>query len=80
MENVTPVKAMGFVTVFKPGELHHQFFVRKDGKGAWTFYELLVASGRFAKGSEASFVNRAVALYRHFAGIETDSDPPARMK
>lgn len=78
MENATPVKALGFVTIFRPGEIKHQFFVRRKANDSWSFYELLSASGRFANRSEASFVNRAVALYRHFAGIQTDSDPPAR--
>jgi hypothetical protein len=28
-------------------------------------------------GHEASYVNRAVALYRHLARIPTDREPPA---
>ena len=31
----------------------------------------------FVQGHEASYINRAVAMFRHIAGILTDQNPPA---
>ena len=76
MENASPVKAFGIVTVFAPGELRHLFFADRRGQGDWNFYELVSASGRFARGNEASIANRAMALFLHFAGLPATAGRP----
>ena len=35
------------------------------------------ATGLLTGGHPASWINRAIAFYRHFAGIPTDVEPPA---
>ncbi len=35
-----------------------------------------MASSLLPTGSDASYINRSVALFRHLAGIPTDQDPP----
>lgn len=52
----------------------------KEEAGVWRYYGLMGLRGQGASAIEwfrASYVNRAVAVYRHLAGIPTDRDPPA---
>jgi hypothetical protein len=78
-ENMTPVR-FSFVTLFAPGALHWVEFVELVSPGVWGVY-LLTQTGEgmsaFTGGDEASYVNRAVAIYRHLARIPTDQEPPA---
>jgi hypothetical protein len=78
-ENLTPVRFF-FVTLFEPGALQSVEFVELVSPGVWGVY-LLTQAGEgmsaLAGGHEASYVNRAVAMYRHLAGIPTDTEPPA---
>ena len=77
-ENVSSVTKL-FVTLVKPGGLQSMHFLERQAPDTWTYYG-------FAKTSEdltpllaapdASYVNRAVALYRHLIGIPTDRDSP----
>ncbi len=77
-ENVSPIRYL-LLTLFQPGEAQAVYFLNRESAQVWRFYSLARtrgnASGLLA-GREASFVNRAVALYRHLAGIPTDQDPP----
>jgi hypothetical protein len=69
-ENVTPVRALGF-TVFPPGALRAAYFVQRVDAQTWSFYGLSATSDEasaLSGLSEASYVNRATALYRHFTG------------
>jgi hypothetical protein len=78
-ENVTPVR-FSFVTLFEPGALQSVEFVDRVSPGAWGVYLLTRTDegmSAFAGGHEASYVNRAVAIYRHLARIPTDQEPPA---
>lgn len=78
-ENASPVRALS-ITLFEPGVLQTVQFLERRGPDSWTVYLLSRIDRRasvFAAGHEASFVNRAVALYRHLAGIPTDQTPPA---
>jgi hypothetical protein len=44
----------------------------------WGYYGLWgIRAGALTSGHEASSVNRALAFYRHVAGIPTDQEPPA---
>ncbi len=77
-ENVTPIRA-ALVTAFDPGALQSVKFLDRRDSGMWSYYQI-VRAGQGASplvlGSEASYVNRAAALYRYMAGIPTDREPP----
>lgn len=79
MENVSPVR-YHYLRVFHPGDLQSVYFMERESDSTWRFY-CLVRIGRNANGvlagSEASFINRSVAFYRHFVGIPDDQEPPA---
>jgi len=78
-ENVTPVK-MTLLTLFEPGELQATYFLSRRAPGVWNFYSLTrtrMASAVLPVGSDASYINRAVAFYRLVAAIPTDQEPPA---
>ena len=79
IENLTPVRFL-LVTLFAPGALQSVKFFELVSPGVWGVY-LLTRTGEgvraLAGGHEASYVNRAVAIYRHIAGIPTDEEPPA---
>ena len=78
-ENLTPVK-MTVVTLFEPGALQTAYFVERRAPGVWSFYSLTrtrMASSLMPIGSDAPYINRAVAFYRLVAGIPTDQEPPA---
>ncbi len=76
--NITPVTFF-IMTLFAPDELRSAMFVEKLSPGVWGLYLMLGtnADGWLLDGYDAAFVNRAVALYRHTAGIRTDLEPPA---
>ena len=77
--NVTPLRWM-FVSFAAPGNVQTWYFLDREAGGSWRFYSLtrvLYASSLFARFVSAeSYLNRAAAIYRHFAGIPTDRDPP----
>lgn len=78
IENLSPVRFL-FVTLFEPGTLQSVEIVELVSPGVWGFYLLTRTGegvGAFAGGHEASYVNRAVSIYRHLAGIPTDEEPP----
>jgi hypothetical protein len=76
-ENVTPVRRFG-LTLFNPGELRSIYFLEQRSAGAWSYYALTtVAAGSWlTAGHDKSYINRVVAMYRYFAGIPTDLEPP----
>jgi len=69
-ENVTPIKAM-LATLFPPSSLRAAYMMTRLDARTWGLYAISVAtadaSGLVALG-EASYANRARALYEHFAG------------
>ena len=79
MENALPVKRF-LVTLFEPGQ-HQLIYILEDyGDGDWNYYGLVRSRAEISalvRGREASFINRAVAIYRYLAGIPTDLEPPA---
>ena len=78
-ENVTPIR-VGILTAFEPGAMQSVIFLDRRGPGLWGYYQTLRATegaSIIALGSDASYVNRLAALYRHVAGIPTDQEPPA---
>jgi hypothetical protein len=79
--NVTPLRWM-FLSFAAPGNIQTWYFLDREASGSWRFYSLtrvLYAAPFFARFvSSESYVNRALAMYRHLAGIPTDRDPPGR--
>ena len=54
--------------------------LERRSPGVWTYYSLSRTSPEanpLARGHAASYLNRAVALFRSVAGIPTDQEPPA---
>jgi hypothetical protein len=78
VENVTPIRAF-LVTLFHPGDLQSVYFMDRLEPGTWGLYTLLRAgrgASAFSSGHENSYASRAIAFYRHLAGIPTDRRPP----
>jgi hypothetical protein len=80
-ENVTPIKA-ALITFFPPGALRTAYFMTRLADGRWGFYGLSAAtheaSGLVALAKD-SYVNRAEALFAHFAGLPQENGVvPAR--
>lgn len=78
-ENLTPMK-MTLITIFDTGDMQTAYFLERRSPGAWNFYSLTrtrMASSLMPIGSDASYINRAVAFYRLVAAIPTDQEPPA---
>jgi hypothetical protein len=79
VENVSPMRIF-MATLFNPGDLQFVYFVQMRSPGVWAMYSLLrtgLGSSFLTSGHQASYVNRAVAFYRHLVGIPTDQNPPA---
>ena len=77
-ENITAVRYF-MITLFPPHAMHTRMVLQRISTDLW---ELRLTqwfgpeTSRFALGHDASFVNRAVAQFRHIAGIPTDQEPP----
>jgi len=72
-----------FVPFAAPGDVQTWYFLEHETGDSWRFYSLtrvLYASPFFvAVVPNASYVNRAMAMYRYMTGIPTDRDPPAAL-
>ena len=79
IQNVTTMRYF-FIPIFHPGEVQSIYFLDRESDGVWRYYSI-VRTGRGANrrlvGNESSSINRAVAFYRHLAGIPTDQERPA---
>ena len=78
-ENVTPVRLF-FLTMFQPGDLQSMIALRRLSPGVFgvtILSRIGEGASTLAEEHDASYVNRAVALYRQLAGIQTDQEPPA---
>lgn len=78
-ENLTPVRSF-MMTLFPPGSLQSVKILERIAPGVWGVYlisRMADTSSILASGFEASYINRAIALYRHTVGIPTDLEPPA---
>ncbi|MGE3293781.1 MAG: DUF6675 family protein [Geminicoccaceae bacterium] len=77
-ENVGPVRYL-LVPLAGPGDLQAIYFLDRSAPDLWDYYSLArtgMGASPFLAGHEASYVNRAVALFRHLAGLPTDQGPP----
>ena len=79
VENATTIRYL-LIPVFEPGQVQSIYYLEQEAAGLWRYYCIARTSGKaggFIAGHEASAINRAVAFYRHLAGIPTDQEPPA---
>jgi hypothetical protein len=70
IDNASPVSRY-LVTLLNPGDLISVHFLERRGPGVWGYYGLAWAEDSLVSRlavPEASYVNRALALYRHFLG------------
>jgi hypothetical protein len=77
--NVTLMKYL-IVPLFHPGEMQSIYYLDRESEDVWRYYSMARTgknASRLTTGHEASWINRAVAFYRHVAGIPTDQEPPA---
>jgi hypothetical protein len=78
-ENTTGVRLL-VMPLFKPGDLRSVYFFERASPGVWSYYSLTGVhrgASPLAQGHEPSYINRAIAIFRHAAGIPTDQEPPA---
>jgi hypothetical protein len=79
VENVTTMRYI-LLTLFHPGELQSIYFLDREAPNVWRYYAV-VRTGKNASslttGKPASSINRAVAFFRHLAGLPDDMEPPA---
>lgn len=79
MDNVSTVKKY-LMTILHPHDAQSVFFLDRESGDVWKMYAIMRIgdnANKLAAGNPGSAINRAVAFYRHFAGIRTDKDPPA---
>jgi hypothetical protein len=76
--NVDPIRKWG-ITLYRPAGLHTLYFLSERSPGVWSYYSITraVPATFLARGHEKSYVNRAIALYRHYLRLPTTADPPA---
>jgi hypothetical protein len=68
--NVDPIRSFG-VTLFPPESLHTAYLLQRGGDATWRLYLLSAATGeasRLVTIGRDSYINRAMAAYRHLAG------------
>ena len=71
-ENVGAIRVL-LVPLFKPGELRALYVLEREAREVWSFYSLsgtTAGAGPLAGGHEASYINRALALYGYVAGVK----------
>ena len=76
--NVEPIKEWG-LTIYGPEGLHTLYFLNERSSGVWAYYSITRVLPRsfLAEGHEKSYINRAVALYRHYVSLPTNAEPPS---
>ena len=79
MVNVSAMRYL-VIPLAGPGDLQSLYFLERRSPNEWAYYSLARTSAgasSLTQGHEASYVNRAAALFRHFADLPTDQEPPA---
>jgi hypothetical protein len=79
MDNAGTVKKF-LMTILHPNDAQMLYFFDRESDDVWQLYSITRISDRassLASGKPASSINRAMAVYRHLAGIPTDQNPPA---
>jgi hypothetical protein len=78
-ENITTMRYL-LIPLFQPHEIQAIYFLDRESPNVWCYYSLARTGKKansLAAGHEASSINRAVAFYRHLAGIPLEKEPPA---
>ncbi len=78
IENVTPIWFY-VVQLSRAHVAHSIYFLKQSAPGTWDYFSTMEAGSvpsMFETRYKKSLINRAIALYRHVAGIPTDQDPP----
>jgi hypothetical protein len=78
-ENISTIRYF-LVPLFRPGEMQSIYFLEQESPGVWRYFNIARTgknANTLAAGHDASSINRAVAFFRHWAGIPTDQEPPA---
>jgi hypothetical protein len=76
--NVDAIKQWG-ITLYAPNGLDTWYFLNESSPSVLTYYSVtrILPASLLAVGHEKSFINRAVALYRHYLHLRTDAEPPS---
>jgi hypothetical protein len=76
--NVDSIKKWG-ITLYKADGLHTLYYLNERSAGRWSYYSITraVPATFLAKGHDKSYVNRAIALFRHYMGMPVTGEPPA---
>ncbi len=77
MENVSSVSVFIF-TVFDAGDLKSTYIFERLSLATWGYYSISGAreGAAFIGNHDASYLNRALAIYRHLVGIPGNQEPP----
>jgi hypothetical protein len=71
-QNVTTIESL-LVPLFPPGALRAAYFMSRLEGNTWGFYAISASTAEasaMVKLAKASYINRARALYGHFAGLD----------
>ncbi|HEX5279490.1 MAG TPA: DUF6675 family protein [Micropepsaceae bacterium] len=78
--NATPLRWF-LLSFAAPGNVQTWYFFTHETGDSWRFYSftrVLYAARLFERIiPDASYINRAVAMFRYFSDVPTDRDPPA---
>jgi hypothetical protein len=76
--NVDGIRWWG-ITLYAADGLDTWYFLRQRSPGLWGYYSItrVLPASFLAEGHEKSYINRAVALYRHYMRLPTDIEPPS---
>ena len=76
-ENISPVSVFIF-TIFDVGDLKSTYIFQRLSPTLWGYYSLSGAREGAALliSHDGSYLNRALAIYRHLAGIPGNQEPP----
>ena len=76
--NIDAIKQWG-ITLYAANGLDTLYFLEERSPGVWAYYSItrVLPASFLAEGHEKSYINRAVALYRHYMRLPTDTEPPA---
>jgi hypothetical protein len=79
LENVSRVR-LWFLTAFAAGDLQSAVVLERLAPTLWGYYSLagIRPSALALEGHEQSYVQRALALYRHLLHVPTAQEPPRR--
>src|SRR5580704_17624417 len=79
IENVGSIRCL-LVPVLHPDDLQSAYFLDRESGNTWRCYSIVrtgKSANRLIGGNDSSAFNRAVAVYRHLAGIPDSTEPPA---